>query len=215
MRLRNGEHGYGVVSKTLHWLTVLAVAAQFAVGYTMDDDGDVAETECEVGNGRELSEAEEERLERLEERCEAEQDRREEESDDAVASAWSDLASGDLFEGGVSLPEGHVLLGLLIIVIGVLRLLWRRTAPLPPWDARLSAADRRWLHRSEVSLLVLQFVVPLSGVLLVLGNDDLVAVHVAAHVAFFAALAAHVGIVLGRGLLSRMLPWGRVRNPAA
>ncbi len=23
MRLRNGEHGYGVVTKTLHWVTVL------------------------------------------------------------------------------------------------------------------------------------------------------------------------------------------------
>jgi cytochrome b561 len=26
MRLRNGEHGYGVVTKFLHWLTVAAIA---------------------------------------------------------------------------------------------------------------------------------------------------------------------------------------------
>ena len=36
MRLRNGEHGYGVVTKTLHWLTVAAIIAQFAVGLTID-----------------------------------------------------------------------------------------------------------------------------------------------------------------------------------
>ena len=38
MPLRNGDHGYGVVTKSLHWVTVLAVAAQFVVGYTMEVD---------------------------------------------------------------------------------------------------------------------------------------------------------------------------------
>ena len=38
MRLRNGEHGYGVVTKFLHWLTVAAIAGQFAVGWTMEAD---------------------------------------------------------------------------------------------------------------------------------------------------------------------------------
>ena len=36
---RNGEHGYGWVTKTLHWLTVAALIAQFVVGYLMDDEG--------------------------------------------------------------------------------------------------------------------------------------------------------------------------------
>jgi len=34
-----GEPGYGRVTKTLHWLTVAAVAAQFTVGYSLDVDG--------------------------------------------------------------------------------------------------------------------------------------------------------------------------------
>ena len=38
VRLRNGEHGYGVVTKVLHWLTVAAIVGQFFVGYTMDAD---------------------------------------------------------------------------------------------------------------------------------------------------------------------------------
>ena len=29
---RNGEHGYGWVTKVLHWLTLALVAAQFVVG---------------------------------------------------------------------------------------------------------------------------------------------------------------------------------------
>ena len=40
MPLRNGSHGYGTVTRSLHWATVLVLAAQFALGYTMDvDDG--------------------------------------------------------------------------------------------------------------------------------------------------------------------------------
>ena len=35
---RNGEHGYGWVTKVLHWLTLGLVVAQFVVGYLMDDD---------------------------------------------------------------------------------------------------------------------------------------------------------------------------------
>ena len=47
MRLRNGEHGYGVVTKTLHWLTVAAIIAQFAVGLTMGPDEAALEREDE------------------------------------------------------------------------------------------------------------------------------------------------------------------------
>ena len=43
MPLRNGEHGYGLVTKVLHWLTFLVVVAQFLVGYTMDAEDSAAE----------------------------------------------------------------------------------------------------------------------------------------------------------------------------
>lgn len=39
MALRSGEHGYGQITKILHWLTALLVAAQFVVGYSMDVEG--------------------------------------------------------------------------------------------------------------------------------------------------------------------------------
>jgi cytochrome b561 len=210
MRLRNGDHGYGVVTKSLHWLTVLAIGSQFAVGYTMDTDGG-PEAECDPpGEGDELTDAEEERLDRIEDRCEAEQDRLGAEAEDAVGTAWSDLGSADLLDGGLSLPEVHVLLGMVIIVLGILRLAWRRTTPLPPWDPRLSSADQRLVHLTETALLTLQLVVPATGILLVAGSDDLLGLHLAAHIAFFVALAAHLGMVLGKRLVPRMLPWGRL-----
>ncbi len=34
--MRNGEHGYGAVTKLLHWLTVAALATQLTVGLTME-----------------------------------------------------------------------------------------------------------------------------------------------------------------------------------
>lgn len=39
MKARDGEHGYGWVTRTLHWSTVGLVIAQFVVGYLMHDEG--------------------------------------------------------------------------------------------------------------------------------------------------------------------------------
>jgi cytochrome b561 len=34
--LRNGAHGYGLVTKTLHWAMVSAILTQFVIGFSMD-----------------------------------------------------------------------------------------------------------------------------------------------------------------------------------
>ena len=53
-------------------------------------------------------------------------------------------------------------------------------------------------------MLTTLFVIPPTGLMVLLGDDDdLLAVHVAAHIIFFVALAAHLGLVLGRGLRGR------------
>ncbi len=239
MRMRNGEHGYGAIAKLLHWLTVSAFAAQFVVGYSLGDD-DVAdederdedearEVDCdppgEDVSGGDLTDAEKDRLDQLEEECELARERAEEqaelaqelpeeEADDPVGTAWDDLISGELGADGLSLPEVHVLLGLAIIALGVLRLAWRRLAPLPPWDPRLTRSDRGLVGVTEKSLLTLQLVVPATGLALVAGgDDDLLWLHIAGHVAFFVVLGAHLLMVLGKGLLPRMLPGGRVSPP--
>lgn len=209
MPLRNGDHGYGVVTKMLHWMTVLVLATQFAVGYTMEAEPDVPRIECdppgEERSGGDVSDAEDDRLDRLEDACESRQDAREDAAEGRVDSAWSDLRSGDLLTGGMSRPELHLLLGLLLTGLGAARVVWRRLTPLPPWDPRLTPTDQRSVHAPEVALLTLLFVVPATGIALVAGSDDLLPLHVAAHVAFFVALAAHVGMALGRRLLPRML----------
>ena len=114
MKLRNGQHGYGAVTKALHWLTAAAFAAQFYVDYSMETADDFREKECdppgEDRSGGETSEAEEDRLDRLEERCERAEERREEAAEDPVGTAWSDLTSGDGLGSGLSMPELHVLL---------------------------------------------------------------------------------------------------------
>jgi hypothetical protein len=70
---RNGAHGYGVVTKALHWLTVAALAGQFAVGLTMDfdDASDRADDRLDAAADR-LEEDAEGRGEAAEDAAEAE-----------------------------------------------------------------------------------------------------------------------------------------------
>jgi cytochrome b561 len=184
--------GYRTSQKVLHWLTVLAVAAQLAVGYNLDlDDG--CEPAGEDLSGGDTSDAEEERLDRLEDACEAR-------GDDY------DVLAGDLLGGGFDLAEVHLLLGLAVLVLGVVRPLWRRLAGLPPWSEHLSPAQRRLATRTERALMALLVLVPVTGLVLVgTGDDAWVPLHVGAHVAFFAVLAAHLATNLRPAVLRRML----------
>ena len=179
--------GYRTSQKVLHWLTVATVAAQFAVGYNLDLDEE-CDPPGEDRSGGDTSDAFEERLDRLEERCEARGD------------------DYDLLGGGFDLLELHLLLGLTVLALGLVRPLWRKVAGLPPWSEHLSAADRRLVHWTERALLLLLVVVPVSGLLLVgTGDDTWLPLHIAAHVGFFVALAAHLFTNLRPAILRRML----------
>lgn len=192
--------GYGVVTKTLHWLTVAALVLQFVVGYAMSTDAD-CDPPGEDRSGGDTSDAEDERIDRIEEACEARLG-----DEGTLETAWSDLWGGGIGVDGISLPELHILLGLAILLLGGVRVAWRMIAPLPPWAPRLTVGDRRLAHVTERALLSLMFVVPMTGLALVAVSGDLVALHIAAHIAFFVALGAHLLLVLRRGLLPRMLP---------
>ena len=159
------------MTRTLHWATVVAVATQFVVGYSMDTDGS--------GRGRGRG--------------------RGGESGRGRGRGGDDL---DVF-GDNRLLTVHVLLGATILVLAVIRLWWRRRSPLPPWAPGLSTAERTLAHWTERALYVLLFAIPLTGLWLVLVSDDAVALHVAAHIAFFVVIAAHIGLVLKHQLLDR------------
>jgi cytochrome b561 len=191
MRLRNGTHGYGLVTKLLHWGTVAALVAQFVVGYVMVAEGDFEKADCEI------------EADRLEERCERQQELLEARAEDPLGTAYKDLGSGDILNGGLALPEVHVLLGLLVLVLALSRVVWRRTSGLPPWAEGLSEGEKTLAHWTEKVLLTLLFVIPLSGLLLVVVSYDLLPLHVAAHIGFFATVAAHLGLVLKHQLVDR------------
>ena len=187
MPLRNGEHGYGLVTKTLHWVTFLVVVAQLAVGYTMEvDDGrerlDSRDEACEATTDSEAAEAEEER-------CEEQVDREEDAAQDASEDRPSDL---------------HIVLGVAIMVLASLRALWRAATPLPPWSPRYGRLGRSLQHWLEKAMLALLFAVPASGFLLYRG-DAALAVHVAAHIAFYVVVGAHVALQVFHRHLPRML----------
>lgn len=211
MRLRNGAHGYGVVTKLLHWLTVAAILAQFVVGYRMDFDVDDDRLDAEADRLEEeadrLEEEDEGQGEAAEERVEAEIEAREDaldaRQDDEAASVFSDVVTGDAFGDGLSLPELHIGLGLFILLLAAVRLLWRRATPLPPWAEHLGPGERRLEGALEKALLTLLVVVPASGLLLVAAGDDWLPLHVAAQIAFLVAIALHVGLVLSHSVVRR------------
>jgi cytochrome b561 len=109
----------------------------------------------------------------------------------------------DVLDGGWSLLTVHMSLGVLIVLLACIRVAWRRLDGLPQWASTLSAAERRVATITERALLVMLFAVPITGLTLVLGDDDLLPLHVAAHVVFFVALAAHVGLVLKHQVVDR------------
>jgi cytochrome b561 len=208
MNYRNGAHGYGVVTKALHWLTVTAIAGQSVVGLTMDfdDESDREDDRLDAAADR-LEEDAEGRGEAAEEAAEAEIERREDaldaQQDDGPSAVFSDVVTGDAFADGLSLPELHVSLGLGIILLAGVRLLWRRTTPLPPWAEHLSPGERRLEGRLEKLLLALLVVVPVTGLLLVAAGDDWLPVHVAAQIAFLVGIAVRVGLVLSHTVVRR------------
>jgi cytochrome b561 len=142
-----------------------------------------------------------------------------ERADDLLEEPTERWLGGD---GGL-LPI-HVGLGLTILGLTLLRVVWRAATTLPPWAEGLSATERRLAHRVEQVLYGTLFLIPLTGLGLVLlsgedwetGNDRewrapweladddvLLGAHIATHLVFFAALLLHVGLVLKHQLVDR------------
>jgi cytochrome b561 len=105
--------------------------------------------------------------------------------------------------GGVTLPELHVLLGLLILCLAVARVVWRRVGALPPWAPALSPAERTLEGWLEKGLILLLFVIPVSGLLLVTAEDDWLPLHIGAHIAFFVVVGLHIALVLKHTVIQR------------
>lgn len=218
MPIRNGGHGYGAVSKVLHWLTVALLVTQLVVGLTMEADAaaeraeTAAEAREEAADGSADAREEAARSEADEEAAEEAGERAEE-----TAEAAADRAGDTEYligpADGIDLLDVHVVLGVSILMLGVARVIWRRVGGLPPWSPALSDGERRFESLLEKVLLASLFLVPGTGLTLVLSQDDaLVGVHIASQVLLGLAVLGHVGLVVRHTLfrrdrlLQRMLP---------
>ena len=179
------EQGYGTVTKLLHWLTFVLLAGQFVLGYGMEGFAESLFEEDSSGDGGDRTRAGDDQL--------------------VFVHAW---------------------LGVAILALAVVRLGWRWSTLLPEWSERLTSSDRAIEAWAEKVLYVTLFVIPLSGIGLlffsgeereladrrewlppfdVVPDDLMLGLHIAGHVTFYIALAVHVGLVLRRRTLSRML----------
>jgi len=94
-------------------------------------------------------------------------------------------------------------LGLSIMLLGLFRVLWRARTPLPPWADYIGPGKRRLQSLLEKVLLTLLFVVPGTGLLLVVGSNDWLPVHVTAQVLLLGVIALHVGLALKHTVVRR------------
>lgn len=187
--------GYGSLAKALHWLTVLLIAAQFVVGYLMDWDDKGGDRDAHAVVAMAADDPEEKERKEQQEREEERREEAEEAEEDAAEAA----------EDNALLPL-HIGLGVSILLMGIVRVLRRRYDGLPAWAEQLTPSQRHLATWTERVLLTLLFVIPASGIALVLSSDDdLTPLHVGAHIAFFIALIAHVGLAVTKGTIRRML----------
>lgn len=140
-----------------------------------------------------------------------------------VASEW--VSGTDESEADESAIFVHGWLGVGIIALATIRLIWRATTPLPPWSERLRSGDRRLEAILERMLYTLLYLIPASGIALLLASgeerdvaigqewqppldlvddDVLLALHIAGHIALYVTVAWHAGLALRRRTLSRM-----------
>ena len=141
------------------------------------------------------------------------------------------LSQGDYY-------NWHKSFGLILLELALLRLLWRKTTPLPDWAPTLSEAERTISHRNETLLYWCMFLLPISGYLFVMaggfgvklfgvydllnpiGKQETLAtlalvVHIVVSYAAVVFIAWHVGLGLKHhlfdrdGFLNRMLPFSR------
>ncbi len=59
--------------------------------------------------------------------------------------------------------NGHKSIGLVLLLLALLRLAWRRLTPLPDWAPTLTPTERTISHRNETLLYGCMILMPISG----------------------------------------------------
>ena len=134
--------------------------------------------------------------------------------------------------------DWHKSIGVVLLMLAVARLIWRKSTPLPDWAPTLTPHERTISHWNETLLYVCMILMPVSGYLFVMAADygiklfgmhDLVnpigkkawladiarVVHIVISYAIVVIASWHVGLGLKHhifdrdGFLKRMLPFVR------
>lgn len=109
-----------------------------------------------------------------------------------------------LFTQGNLALSLHVLIGLSIVVLVLIRLGWRLDHGLPAWAESLSPTERRATTLNERMMYAALLATAFSG-LAVLRDDDWAWLHLSAQLALASTLIIHVWMVVRHRLLARML----------
>ncbi len=147
------------------------------------------------------------------------------------------IATGEEFDSSLLSQIGfHKSLGLLILMIVVLRIIWRRISTLPDWAETLTERERNRSHWIERLLYFVMIFKPLSGITLAMADGQSIPFfglftipsftgesevlftislifHIVTGLTFFVVWFAHIGLVLKHQfgkrdrLLNRMLPF--------
>ncbi len=127
--------------------------------------------------------------------------------------------------------DTHATAGVTLLVLTVFRYIWRRNVPLPDWPPQLGPMQRRLVHLVEMTLYAMLIAKPVTGLLLLSADGEEAALfgvfelpqlwpedsdhedffesaHFLSGVVLLAALVLHVGLVVSKRLLSRMVPVG-------
>lgn len=162
-----------------------------------------------------------------------------------VANMMLRLKQGDTLLGFTqgTLYNWHKSIGLVLLLLALLRITWRRTVALPDWAPTLTPAERTMSGWTESVLYWCMFLMPVSGYLFVMAggygvklfgivdlpnligiNETLASaarlVHVLTSYGIVLAVGLHVGSALrhhlleGDGFLKRMLPFSRAQTKA-
>ena len=73
--------------------------------------------------------------------------------------------------GQNTLYDWHKSIGLVILVLMVVRVVWRRSSALPDWSPLLTESERRLSHRLEMLVYTMLLAMPLTGFLFVMAGD--------------------------------------------
>jgi cytochrome b561 len=90
-----------------------------------------------------------------------------------AAAAMMNTPDGETTAGFTQggLYEWHKSIGLVVLMLAIVRVIWRRTTPLPDWAPNLGDGEKRAIEWTERLLYLCMFLMPLSGFIFVMAGN--------------------------------------------